>query len=221
MEEMITRTHGSEYYREVTRLQNDSKRIWDWKKQIWGNLAPFLAGLPFFTAGIFVFHAKHQLLGPGLFVFALGVIVAGVSLNWLAMISSRTLEMQFQIWHPESMNRLPKDRWFVGYSQPGYAALLDPHQDVGYFFISDDRLGFIGEIFDIHIAREDIESVSTAINPHSLIGLGGFIAIHGKSDGKPIELRIEQRNKSTLFQNKRESRSLLNQIQLWANQRNK
>ena len=102
--------------------------------------------------------------------------------------------------------------WFVGLGKPGAFGALDPHQDLGFLILTKDALEYVGEISRYTIPFAEIERLGFKRNAHTLLGLGRWIAIEGKHDGRLFMLLVEPRSHPTILQNKKEGTNLVAQI---------
>jgi len=204
----------------VEEAKPDAEKIWTWRRQLTGNILPLIPGLPFLVIGFYTMCHQQKFLGWGLLIFSLGVATTWISLNWLACYASRGLQLEFDIWYQSKIAELPKERYFVGFAQPNYSGILDPHQDIGFLALGESNLIFLGEKFHLSFPKSTIKEVKFKWNPHSIVGLGRWICVQGTSDSMDFHLKIEPRSESTLLADKRASSILRNRIQNWAANKN-
>ncbi len=188
--------------------------VWTPRRKWLGNLVPVLFWLPLIVAGVWVMAARQEIVGLGLWL-----LIGGTALGWLAvnlfgfwdnarMRRQLTLIMQAK---GEPVAAAP----FVGFATPKYSSMLDPHEEVGFLMLLPDRLRFLSEERVLEVPKEQIQSVRFRANVHTLIGLGRWISIEGTSDGKPIRLLIEPRERRTLLSNLSYGKSLRQKISRW------
>jgi hypothetical protein len=182
--------------------------LWNWRRQLLGNIGPLAVGFPFQALGIFIMWRSNLLLGSGLAWFLAGTILSATSLNWLGTYGGHDLQLQFDVWYQAKVTHLPQTKFFAGFATSKYSSLLDPHEDIGYLYLTPTHIGFLGEKYEFQIENSAITSVRGRFNPHSLLGLGGFIKIEFKVEGKNSSVLFEARSERTLLQNKREGRKL-------------
>lgn len=200
---------------DVNSGRTQTPKVWTLQRQIMGNLWPVLVSLPFTALGLWLIYQESNLLSRWLGLVVLGGIVAAVSLNWLGCLDNARMKAEFLEAYRARVGSLKGEKFFVGFAQPGFSSLLDPHQDIGFLSIDQDQIDFVGELFQVRLARKDCVSVSFRPNPHSLLGYGGWICIEGKQSGTPFRLQIEPREKSTLIQNKKLAHAVKKRLEAW------
>jgi hypothetical protein len=180
-----------------------------------GNLIPILVWLPITAIGAWFFLRPQPSVEIGI-----GLVVTGQILTWLAV-------NQFGLWQNQAMKlamdqRLSQrtstpvgERHFVGIATPSHRGLLDAHEDIGYLYILEDRLEYVGEKRTLTIPKQQVLQLRFRFNVHSLLGLGRWISIEGVCDGVRYRLNFEPRERNTLLGNRRYSRALLNRLTQW------
>jgi hypothetical protein len=113
---------------------------------------------------------------------------------------------------------MKRERYFVGAARPSYSSALDPHEDVGFLIFAPDRLIFVGDSLRIEVKKNSIIRIVRKANAHSWLFLGGWIAIEGAVDGKPIRLLVEPREKPLVIQNKPVAVMLKRRLEEWLRQ---
>jgi hypothetical protein len=108
---------------------------------------------------------------------------------------------------------------FVGIATPKYSSLLDPHEDVGYLVLHNDRIEFFGDHLNLSVGKHDISRVEYLPNPHSILGLGRWISIEGIIGDSRIRLEVEPRERKTLLGNFVFSRLVRARIEEWLRQK--
>ncbi len=190
--------------------------VWTARRKWLGNLAPLLVWLPFAIGGFAWMAIRRSTIGPGLLLLILATVLGWVALNQFGLFENARMKAQLKRILASRGEALPDvDRWFVGFASPKYAALLDAHEDVGFFTISPDRLLFASETRTIEIAKGDVRRIRFRPNVHSMVGLGRWICIEGTIGSKPIRLNIEPRERRTLLGNLREGKRLLARLAKW------
>jgi|CXWL01.1.fsa_nt_gi hypothetical protein len=180
-----------------------------------GNLLPFLIASPFAIYGIMrALSAKNWFALEAIASFFAALFVAYIAVNFLGLASNRKMRM-------ELFRRYAKIEdsdlgWFVGIATPGYISVWDPHEDIGFMKLAAEHLVFQGDSKKLEIPRNSIRRITKKANPHSYLLLGGWIAIDGILDHKPIRLLIEPREKDNMLGNKRKAKQTLKEIQAWA-----
>lgn len=180
-----------------------------------GNIVPL--ALFFLVAGIglWIAYGVNQLV-IGFAILAFSPILCWLTVNGIGLWDNdqlkKTMSLRLRFAHPN----LNAPKYFVGFARPSYRSVLDPHEDVGFLILHEDRIEFYGGIHNIEFSREDFHEVVTRSNPHSLLGLGGWVSIEGNFEGQPIRMLIEPREDSSLLGNKGWARFLTIEIKKWA-----
>lgn len=177
-----------------------TKAIWTvWRKLV-GNLLPLLIASPFLVLGIIEFP-HFGMTGKALVDFCLFIVCTWIATNFLGNSGSWGLKAELgkRLHHVRPFDKTEK--MFVGFSRPGYQGLLDPHEDVGFLLFHKDRLEFFGGQTNVELPANEITIVKFRANPHSWVGLGRWISVEGDSNGAPVRLLIEPREKATLIGN--------------------
>lgn len=107
------------------------------------------------------------------------------------------------------------EKYFVGFARPAYRSALDPHEDVGFLVLHEDRIEFWGAEKRIALTKDEVAGVRFRPNTHTLVGLGRWISIEAVVDEKPVRMLIEPREKRTLLGNLIFSKRLLEKIRVW------
>lgn len=185
---------------------------WNFQRKLMGNLVPILGGLPFGVIGIKMAFENEGVFGPQLAVLC-GMPVAGwLLMNFIGLWGNRGLRASLA----KKLSVAPgQGIYFVGLARPSYRGLLDPHEDVGFLIEHPDSLEFRGESLSFRLNRPDLLGVCYRPNVHTLVGLGRWISVEGKLEGKPIRLLVEPRERPTLLGNLRFSKALKFQLQGW------
>lgn len=166
-----------------------------------GNLLPALLSLPFGVIGFFVMLKQGQLLGSGLYWFALWPVSAIVFVNFLGLFQNNQMRklLSKRVSAPLAEPKLGV--WFVGFARPSYKDLLDPHEDIGFLIVRENRIEFLGESIQLEVKKSEITRIGFLPNVHTIVGLGGWMAIEGVVDGTRVRLLVEPREKKTLLGN--------------------
>jgi len=178
------------------------QRTWSTYRKLMSNLVPALVFVPIFSTGIFLFQQDRAILA--VMCFALSVVLGLFAVNLLGLYQNRKMHAELKpLVHGRS-----EPLWFVGIGKPGAVGALDPHEDLGFLLLTATGVEFIGELSHYQIPYTDIFGVSYRTNAHSLVGLGRWVAIEGRHDGRKFRLLVEPRTHPTLLQNKREGARL-------------
>ena len=195
-------------------MRTTGRRVWTTGRQLVGNALPLVVTSPalFLAARAWATDG----LGNGVLIWG-GVFVVGTWLatGLLAMVGNGSARRAVEA----RLNRArPLDkvgRWFVGAARPAHRGLLDPHEDVGFLLVYPDRLEFFGGHLELTMPRAEARRVRRAANPHTWLGLGGWVRIDGEHEGQPVALLVESREKATLFSNRAHNRVLERRLTRW------
>lgn len=189
--------------------------VWTASRKVMGNLVPALLAFPFLGAGLAIMYRQGQVFGWGLWLAIAFPLILWLAVNRFGLYQNRKMRREMQQRLRAERPKLTSRRFFVGAATPRHAGLLDPHEDVGYLILHDDKIEFFGEKIHASMQRAELESVVFAPNVHSIAGLGRWIRLKGHADGKPIRLDVELREKDTLLGNRRLGSELKKRIELW------
>jgi hypothetical protein len=166
------------------------------------NLVPAVVFVPVFATGLVMFQRGQTTLS--VVCFAASIIVGIFAVNLLGLFQNRRMLSELR----PLVHGRPEPAWFVGVGKPGGVGALDPHQDLGFLLLTQNAIEYIGETARYLIPYSDVIGVGFRMNAHSLLGLGRWVAVEGKHDGKPFVLLFEPRSHPTILQNKKEGAKL-------------
>ncbi len=167
------------------------------------------------AAGAIVMYRSGQIIGKGLLVLGLAQVAAWLTLNWTGLFDNRRMRKALG---KELAVLKPGFRGFsafVGFASPRHTSMLDPHEDVGYLLLTPEAIEFIGDARTIVVKRSQIFGVRFKANIHSVLGLGRWISIEGRMEGKPFEMLFEPRDRDTLIGNLLLGKTLKIRIDNW------
>jgi len=183
-------------------------------KKIVGNLLPLVLSVGLLVGGVSAFLNEGWTLRATVLLIAFPV-VAWVATGLLGLPGNAHMKDEMaRRWHIEH----PFDtteKHFVGFARPSYRGLLDAHEDVGFLVLHLDGLEFFGSAASYSIPRSTISDVRLVRNPHSWLGLGGFVAVSGQVGDLAVRMLFEPRSKATLFGNRRLRQPLATAIETW------
>lgn len=184
--------------------------VWNARRKWLGNLIPGVVFLVPFSYGLYLALQSQQVPIQAYMWMAAAVLCGYFALNtWgLYQNSQMRTEMRKRV-------KAPPFAIFVGFATPGFASALDPHEDVGFLWVEDEKLIVMGELYSIVIDRVDIARVSFSPNVHTILGLGGWSVVEGAIGSDPFKLKIEPRQKDTLFGNLRIAKKLRAALRAW------
>lgn len=189
--------------------------VWTLHRQVMGNLVPLIVAGPMMAVGLWIMYRTGKLNGPGLWLIAGAIVIGWVMLNILGLYENAAMKQQMTWRLANAQKDLPSRRFFVGVATPNFRGMLDPHEDVGFLLIYPDRIDFFGEKMRVSIRKSEIEGFGQRMNIHSTIALGGWVVVRAQRDGKPLELKIEMRERPHLRANRGLNRLLLKRLRRW------
>lgn len=181
-------------------------RTWSTYRKLMSNLVPALVFVPVFATGLMLF--QRDLRVASVVCFAASVLIGLFSVNLLGLFQNRRMQAELK----PLIHGRPEPHWFVGIGRPGAVGALDPHDDLGFLLLTNDALEYVGETARYRIPYVDILNVSFKMNAHSLLGLGRWIAIEGRHDGKPFRMLAEPRSFPTILRNKKEGTRIVSEL---------
>jgi len=189
----------------------ERKRVWNLWRQIPGNLIPVLITAPFLVLAV------QEITRFGVTGKAVGLSLAFLGFGWLAvnflgLMGNGSLKKAIEMKFKDRYEYDSDHRYFVGFSRPRKYGLLDPHEDLGFLVFRKTGLEFFGEVHQIELDWKVIKSVSKRPNIHSLLGLGGWVAVEAMIGEKQVRLQIEPRVKGTHWGNARLRKKLVDEI---------
>lgn len=192
-------------------------KVWTTKSRLLGNLIPIVFCAPFLVVSILLYRPDKPFSGWPLFM-------------GLFLVVGWTTLALFGYWGNDRMRtaigrRLDRaappsqgdhvQRFFVGMARPTYKNALDPHEDVGFLTLHEEKLEFFGDQITFEMPKATFSSVRFRMNPHTILGLGRWISLEGEKDGQKLRLYFESRENSILMGNWRPSGKIRTALQEW------
>lgn len=190
-------------------------KAWSRRHRVLGNLLPGLVCLPLLILGLIYFKPDEPLSGPAIWLFVAFPIVGWIALNFLGLHQNAYLRRELARRLGFAANPTSPERYFVGIARPKYRSILDPHEDLGFLIVHDDRLEFVGETVRVELPKDDIIQLRFRANPHTIVLLGRWISVEGLVGGTPVRLLIEPREKATLLGNLFAGEGLRQRLASW------
>lgn len=187
-------------------MASKRERSWSTYRKLMSNLVPAVVFVPVFAAGLFLFQQDKLALSIGF--FAASIVIGVFAVNLLGLFQNRKMHSELK----PLVHGRTEPVWFVGIGKPGGVGALDPHQDLGFLMLTQTAVEYVGESARYTIPYNDIVGVGYKINAHTLLGLGRWVSIEGRHDGKPFALLVEPRTHPTILQNKKEGARLAAEI---------
>ena len=191
--------------------------VWTSRRKWLGNLIPALFWVPPAVIGLYQVVVKSQFIGTGLWLLMLSTVLGWLAVNQFGFFENARMKKQLENILKVSGQEVGSERFFVGFATPKFSSMLDAHEDVGFLSIYPDHISFVSELRSIELSKGDIHEVRFRPNVHSIILLGRWVSLEGKSGGKEIRLLIEPRERTTLLGNRLYGTRLLHRLKKWAN----
>ena len=197
-------------------MLKETKPVWTLGRKIAGNALPLLFAFPLFIYGV-IGYPTTGMTGSTLAAFALFPVVGWLATNLFGPCGSWGLKDKLgkKLHHERPFDKTEK--YLVGFARPSYRGLLDPHEDIGFLLIHPDRLEFFGDRIRVELDRKDVKTVGFRPNPHTWLFLGRWVSIEGETQGKPVRLLIEPRERATLIGNMKLGSKVHAQVRQWIN----
>lgn len=186
--------------------------------KLMGNLVPLAVLLSVaFLGAVLVGRSRSDALGW--FLLLSSPVLTWMTTNFVGLWDNRRLRAQVEFRLKTLRPRNTDRKYFVGFARPSYRSVLDPHEDVGFLIFHEDRLEFFGGELHFTLFREDYGDVRFRPNPHTWLGLGGWVSIEGKVDGLPVRMYVEPRENFSLIGNRRWAKFLMMEVKKWSRER--
>lgn len=191
------------------------KLVWSARRQWLGNLIPILCMVPFALAGGALMLRAHRIDALGVGLCALSLVVGWFAVNRFGLFGNESLHREIARRVLAPIGKNASEGVFVGFARPAYLGLLDAHEDLGFLFMGEETIEFVGERHHAILRREEVRTVRFRPNVHSALGLGRWVSVEGIHKGKAVRLLIEPREEPTLLANRKRGANLRSQIQDW------
>lgn len=192
----------------------DESKLWTTKGKVLGNVLPLVLSFPPLIMAVKSFAAEGPspatLLWTAAFPASAWVMACLTALVGNGRMK-REMGRRLHIERPFDQT----EKYFVGFARPVYRSALDPHEDVGFLILHEDRIEFWGSEQRISLGIEEVAGVRFRPNTHTMVGLGRWISVEAVVDEMPVRLLIEPREKRTLLGNLLFSKRLLEIIRAW------
>jgi hypothetical protein len=180
-----------------------------------GNVIPVLCMLPFAGVGIYLMVREEEITWPGVGLCAGALAVGWFEVNLFGFFGNSRMRREIIRKVLAKAGRDASDGTFVGFAQPSYVGLLDAHEDLGFLFLDKDSLEYFGEVHRVTLLKSEVQGVRYRPNVHTALGLGRWVSVEAKQNGKPVRLLIEPRESNTLLANRRLGKELRTRIEEW------
>ncbi len=189
-------------------------RLWTPRRQALSNALPLgaLAGGLARSAWLY----QHGVTRAEALVAAgFGLVLAWLAVGLFGLIGNSALKREMgRRWH-DAHPFDQSERYFVGCARPAYRSALDPHEDVGWLVLHDDRVEFFGSMLQLTMDKAQVAQVVRRANPHSWLGFGGWVSLEAQVKDKGLRLLVEPREAKTLWGNSLVARRLVRRLRDW------
>jgi len=183
------------------------REVWTTYRKLMSNLVPAMVFVPIFAVGLMLY--QRGLIIPAVVCIAASSIVGLFAVNYLGLFQNLQMKKELA---PLAQER-DGEPMFVGFARPGTMSPLDPHDDLGWLYIGEDAVEFIGEKGAYKMDWADVRGVRFRPNAHSIVGLGRWVSLEGIKDGKHLRMMVEPRVHYSMLANKNEGAALLRHVQ--------
>ena len=166
-----------------------------------GNLLPAIFFLPLVAWGVVWMYQHDSILGLGLWLVIGGTAVGWLALNLFGLLGNAFMRREIKRNLTARGINFNAPNFFVGFARPRFFSILDAHEDLGYLFLRDEEIEFVGEDHRISLPRNQIQGIRFRPNVHTWVGIGRWISIEGKVKNLPVRLNIEPRERNYLLLN--------------------
>ena len=180
-----------------------------------GNLIPIVCMAPFALVGTFLMVRGHAVTPVGIALCLLALVTGWLAVNQFGFFDNARLRREIAKKSLAKVGRDASGGIFVGFARPSYVGLLDAHEDLGFFFLDEHSLEYLGELHQVSLDRNDVLGVRYRPNIHSTLGLGRWVSIDAMHKGKPIRVLVEPREHTTLLENRKRGSELKAKLEEW------
>ncbi|MBL8041249.1 MAG: hypothetical protein JNM04_07860 [Chthonomonas sp.] len=188
-------------------------RQWTLQRKLLGNLLPVFASLPFWVVWLWRVGQKGVLDPAGLGLLALAIVCSWLALNCFGWPGNSKMRIAIGRAYNAERGIFTGPRWFVGMATPAYRNPWDPHEDIGFLVLHDDRIEFFGERIRLALPHDCLTGIGRRANAHSWVGIGGWLCIEGTLNGQDVRLLIEPRERNLIVHNRTVAKQIKAEIQ--------
>lgn len=190
-----------------------AKRVWTLRRQILSNVLPIVPFCPFpFLA---VWLEAHGKMSMAVAVWVASPLILWASINFLGLFSNESLKRALKPLASSGGTEPAMRIWFVGFGMRGKRTVLHPHYDVGWLLLFSEELVFVGERERVFLKKAEITGIGFSPNIHTLLGLGRWVVIEGRTSQGRLRFFVEPREYRTLLGNLRLSKRLALDVRKW------
>jgi len=197
-----------------------AQQVWNLKRKILGNVLPGILCVPSLIAGLLLFKIEDPFAQVPLGLMFISPVVGWFCVNVMGLYDNSTMRSEIGRKLDRELGAESRRQFFVGYSNPKFRSIWDPHEFVGFLIIEPDKWTLFGESEKLEILTKDILGISWKKNTHSAMLLGGFMKVDFRDAAGVKTLLIESREKNSLLANKKVTRSLVKEFSQQLAQKN-
>lgn len=190
------------------------RRVWTPIRRWMSNLAPLLAFAIVPPIALYLDSTGRVI--AGFVVWACFPPFMWLSLNFLGLLRNGRIRSEMRAKLRSSFPDRMGDAVFVGFARPKYRSLLHHHEDVGWLVLLPESLEFVGDSLTYSLPKADVTGVRFAPNVNTLLGLGRWVSVEARHEGKRVRMLVEPRERATLLGNFLYAKKLRAQISKWA-----
>lgn len=169
------------------------------------NLVPLLIVPPLSLLAIWL--EKSVSLWAGLTVWAILPFALWLSINYFGLFQNEKMKRELSNKKPSGLYSV-----FCGFRRPYTSLYLHPHEDIGWFVVTNDYVEFIGDKLNYKLSKNEITAIRLIPNINTLLFFGGWVCIEAWSEGKRLRMLIEPRENHTMIANRKLRRELAKQL---------
>jgi len=192
------------------------RKVWNNGRKWAGNLLPALFFVPFAGLGVKWMLDKGSIFGPGLWLVVVGTVLGWLGLNIFGLYGNAFMRRELKRDLTAKGVDFNVPHLFVGFTTPRFFNVLDAHEDIGFVFLRQEILEFVGESHNLKVPRNEVTNIYFRPNIHTWVGIGRWICIEGTHKDKKFRLSIEPREKNFLILNLLEGKQTQMRLLKWA-----
>lgn len=192
-----------------------TRKVWTNGRKWVGNLLPALFFVPPVAWGVYWMLKNDLILGSGFWFVIAGTLLGWIGLNLFGLTGNAFMRRELKRNLMAKNVSFDDPHFFVGFSSPKFFSVLDAHEDIGFLFLRESTIEFVGELNQVKIGRAEIQRIRFRPNVHTWVGIGRWVSIDGLRKKSRFRMNIEPREKNYLLLNLLTSRRVRDQIQAW------
>ena len=192
-----------------------SNKVWNNRRKWLGNLLPALFFFPFASYGVYWMYRNSTIFGVGMWFIVAAVVAGWLALNAFGLVANAFMRRQLEREFKAKGVDFSTPHFFVGFARPKFFSMLDAHEDLGFLFLRDNELAFVGESHQLALQRIQIRQIRFRPNVHTWVGLGRWISVDGVVKEARIRLNIEPRERNFLLLNLLDSKRVRRALESW------